>query len=360
MKNTKNILKLAKDKLSSWKAKTFLIIILLIIGVFIWQGAHENNNDLKTAKVERQKLVETISASGEVKAESSTELRFMTPSKVVWVGIQEGDDVYAGQALVSVDKRQLSKNLKKKMSDYLTSRWDYEQTNDDYEVAGRPLYDVTLTNEEKRIIEKSQFSLDKSVLDVEIADLAVREATLISPIAGTVTAIKGLSKGENLTALGLTSSYVRIVDFSSLQFEVNIDEIDYSKIHKGQKVKIILDAFSDEIFKGTVTFVGKEGEKTATGGVVIPVKVAFDLQDERLVTGLSGDTEFIIEEKNNVLVVPREFVKTINGDVTVNVIENGEVVSKKVEIGLSTLTQTEIVQGLQEGDEVAYVKDEKE
>ncbi len=336
------------------------LILVMAIGSWFWYTSQKPKSEVRTAKVIRQNLTETISASGEVTADKQVELRFSAPAKIVWMGVKEGDTVRAGQALASLDKRQVENNIKKKLLAYMNERWDFEQVHDDYNIDGRQLTDVTLSDKEKRILEKAQFDLNSAVLDVEIANLAIEESTVISPISGTVTTLSDLNAGEQLTAAQLSTSFIRVVDFKTLVFEAMIDEVDFRKITVGQKVNISLDAFSDEKFSGSVIYVGREGKKTITGGVVIPVKIALTSGMDKLVTGLTGDAEFVIAQKENVLVVPREFVKNDGATSYVMVRQSDDkIIRIPVTTGLTTIATEEINGDIQEGQEVVLQNYEK-
>lgn len=338
------------------KAK-WLLLTAMIVGLGIFYVASKNNQkDLRTATVKRQDITESVNASGELQAKQYAELRFNTPSKVVWLGVDKGNQVKKWQAVASLDKRTLEKNLRKKLLDYQTTRWDFEQTQDNYDINGRRLEEVILTDAEKRILEKSQFGLDKSVLDVEVADLAAKDAVLISPIEGTVISTGGLVAGENLTATNLATKFIKVADLSTLQFVAQVDEVDYGKIHLGQKVNVILDAFPNETFEGKVTYINKEGIKTLSGGVTIPIEITLISHDDRLVLGLSGEADFVIEQKEAVLAVPREFVQTKDNKTYVYIMENHSPIMREVTTGLATISQTEITSGLKENQEIVLVK----
>src|SRR4030042_4119544 len=109
-----------------------------------------------------------VTRSGKVKAQSTANLTFQTYGLVTWVGVKEGDYVKKWQGIASLDRRDLEKRLSKAMNLYLTNRWDFEQLQDDYkEKKDRYL----LTDSDRRILDKAQFSLNNAVSDVDIADL---------------------------------------------------------------------------------------------------------------------------------------------------------------------------------------------
>lgn len=318
--------------------------------VFFYFTAKNGKKEWRTATVTRQDIVESVNASGELEAQSYAELRFNIPGKVVWLGVKKGDQVNRWQAVASLDKKTLEKNLQKYLLDFSKERADFDE---DIKVTYR---DKVLTDTISRILAKNQSDLDKAVLDVEIADIAAKNSVLISPIAGTVISTGELVAGENLTAANLATKYIKVADLATLRFKAQVDEVDYGKIRLGQTVNIVLDAFPDKIFAGSVSFINREGVKTLSGGVTIPIEISFDKPDERLVIGLSGEADFIIEQKQNVLAVPREFIKSQNGKTYVYVLENNTPVLKEVTTGLSTISQTEISAGLEENQAVALVK----
>jgi len=341
------------------KQKKKLIIglaVLLLVGFLIAGkplGLLGEKEELKTTKVEQKTLKETVSASGKIETENSSQLHFTFPAKVVWLGVKKGDVVRKGQALASLDKRDLELKLKKSLRDYSKERWDFEE---DKEVTYK---DKVMTDTIKRILEKNQFDLDKAVADVELADIVVKNAILISPINGTVTKIEGILAGDSLIATTLAASYIKVVDLSSLKFVAQVDEVDYGKVKMGQKVEITLDSFPGAVFEGTVSFIGKEGVKTAGGGVTIPIDIQFNSDGNNLAVGLSGDVEFVVEEKESVLVVPKEYVKTKNSDSIVYILKDGKPEERKVKTGLSTISQVEIIEGLAENEEIVLVKNNK-
>mgnify|MGYP001074709951 CR=1 FL=1 len=347
------------------KRKKFLIgfVLLLVLGFFLVGKPSEalfgKKEPLKTVTVKQESIKQTVSASGEIRAENSAQLQFVSPGKVAWMGVKKGDKVKKRQAVASLDKRKLEKSLKQTMLTYMKQRWGFEQTQDDYDIEGRPLEKVILTDAEKRILELAQFDLDISVLSVEIAKITAGEAVLISPINGTVVDDGGITAGENLTLAGLSTTTIKIIDFSSLKFVAQVDEVDYGKIREGQKVEISLDAFPDEVFEGKVIYIGKEGVKTVGGGVTISIDIQLTSVDEKLALGLTGEAGFILEEKESSLVVPKEYVKTKNGESVVYILKDNQPEARVVKIGLTTLSQMEILEGLKKGEEIVLVKNNK-
>ena len=96
---------------------------------------------------------------------------------------------------------------------------------------------------------------------------------------------------------------------------------------------------------------------TVSQGVVsYNVKIAFDVQDERIKPGMSVSATIILDSKNDVLMVSNSAVKNQNGSSYVEVLVNGVPEKKNVTVGKSNDLTTEIVEGLTEGEEVVTQK----
>ena len=68
---------------------------------------------------------------------------------------------------------------------------------------------------------------------------------------------------------------------------------------------------------------------------------------------------FAVSLKENILLIPKEFSKTLNGDNVVYILEDDKPAAKKIKIGLETISQVEILEGLDEGQEIILVNNGK-
>jgi RND family efflux transporter MFP subunit len=320
------------------------LIILLAITVPLRVKASVAKKQPQTVEVKKEDLRLSISATGTVQSENQVDLKFQTSGLLNWVGVKEGDKVQKWQAIASLDKRELEKNLIKTLKDYSKERADFdEETKVTYK-------DQIITDTIKRILEKNQFDLDKAVIDVELKDIVLKLASLVTPIAGIVTHVDVPVAGVNITPAGATFT---IADPEKMKFTANIDEVDISRIKVGQKVLITLDAYSEEQFEGTVSKTSFASTTTKGGGTAFQIETKMpENKDLRFKVGMNGDIEIIVEEKNDVLTIPNQALYQKDGRDFVKILENGK--SKEVEVkkGLETDTKTEIQEGLNEGQKV--------
>lgn len=234
-------------------------------------------------------------------------------------------------------------------------------------------------------VEDAQLSLDNQsdVLD---------NYTISSPIDGTVID-KEYKQGDSYES---GETLCIIYDLSYLKFTMNIDELDIGSVEEGQKVTITADAVEGKSFEGTITKVSING--TTTNGVTsYPVTVRIDDTDD-LLPGMNIDATIVVSESDDVLAVPVEAVTRGNkilvktdsasaqagGEETTGMeTGGGETVRGEtgggqekaaastsgadadipegyayveVTLGNSDEDYIEVTSGLNEGDEIAYIK----
>ena len=338
-----------KNKVISfiWQRKIFLasLIFLFLLGFFGFRFfAAKKQPKIQTTTVKRKDIGLVISASGEIKSEEEATLRFQTSGQLAWVGVKKGDKVKKWQAVASINIKELEKTLHQELLDYMNERWDYEQTNlDTYK-------DAALSETIRRAKEKAQFDLDRTVLDVEIADIALKYSTLVSPIDGIVTEITCPYPGINVY---FVSDKIVITSPEKLYFSASIDEIDIAKIKTGQQASLLLDAYPDEQISTSVHEVDFTATTTSGGGTAFNIKFLLppNTENEKFKLGMNGDVEVFVEERKDVLSVPVTVVSEGEENGTyVWVLKDNTPVVKPVTTGISDDINIEIVNGLGEGE----------
>jgi hypothetical protein len=89
-----------------------------------------------------------------------------------------------------------------------------------------------------------------------------------------------------------------------------VNEIDVSKIKKGQKVDITIDAFPLKRFNGIVTYIANIGEKlTNSNDKVFEVQVKVDGSDPQLRPSMTTGNKIMIKSLNDAVYIPIECVQ---------------------------------------------------
>lgn len=332
-----------------WQRKKWVIfaLILLLAGYFLGVKFifSPKTPKYQTTTVTKRDLSSIVSASGKTRSREEATVKFQTSGYLSWVGVNLWDRVEKWQTLACLDKDQLQKTLQQELLDYMNERWDQEEiTLDTYK-------DMAVTETIRRAKEKSQFDLDRVVLDVEIANIALRYACISAPISGIVTETTIPHPGVNISLL---SDQIVIANPETIYFSANVDEADIGQVQKDMPARLILDAYPDEELMLAVKEVEFTSTVTSGGGTAFAVN--FDLPaniEEKYKLGMNGDVEILTEKKDNILVVPFEAVQE-NDDLGeyVWLIKDEQPQKQQVKTGISDDIYTQILEGLEENDQV--------
>jgi len=205
----------------------------------------------------------------------------------------------------------------------------------------------------KASVEQAQESVALARESLDQAQKQLDEATIIAPIDGVVASLSA-EEGDIIPSPTMSPQpVIYLIDPTGLELVVEIDEIDVPEVKLGQEVIIELDALPDTEFKGVVTIIYPLA--TEVGGVVLyDVKIELDVpEDSGIKVGMSASADIILANQSNVLLVPdRAIIEDSEGRTIVNVMVNEQMEERLVEIGISDGFDTEIINGLREGEMV--------
>jgi len=197
-------------------------------------------------------------------------------------------------------------------------------------------------------IAAAEAAVKQNEASLQQAQLALAKASVLAPFDGTVGDIYA-----QLDQWASTSTQALVlVDLSQVNLMVTLAETDVPKVQMGQEAQILLDALQGSVFTGTVTEIDLVG--TVTSGVV-NYSATITVQDpsESMRPGMNATANIILQQRQNVLLVPNRAVRTVNTRLrTATVLYEGQLIDVPVTIGLTGDTQSEVLSGLQEGDVV--------
>jgi len=188
---------------------------------------------------------------------------------------------------------------------------------------------------------------------VQALQNTVDSAKIIAPFNGTVT--------DSLVNQGKTVSSgaeaFQVDNLNSLEISVSVSEVDVNKLAVGQEAEITFSAISGKTYKGVVEQVGSAGS-TSSGVVEFYATIKVLDADQKVKPGFSANISIIVNQVQNVLLVPNQAVMTdsTSGKSYVIVSANGKMTKVIVEVGLKSDTYTEVTSSnLKEGDTVLVV-----
>lgn len=177
----------------------------------------------------------------------------------------------------------------------------------------------------------------------------LEDYTIVAPISGTITSqsVKVgdiIATGTVVTTVSNTSEY---------EFKIPVDELDISRVSMDKKVLVTIDAISETENTPIVGRISKIPLEGVTVGGVTDYYVTIAIPEtESLRISMNASAEIILDEKNDVLMLPVEALEKENGKTYVQVVKNGTANRTEISTGISNSAYIEVVDGLSEGDEV--------
>ena len=181
-----------------------------------------------------------------------------------------------------------------------------------------------------------------------VAAQAVEQATIASPIAGTV-AVVNLAVGDDVAA-GSTTANIVVVGAGGYEVTTTVSVTDLPDVEVGQAVVITPDG-SDTTIEGQVVSIGVAGS-TSSGTTTYPVVIGIVGDGTGLRNGSVASVAIVTNATSATLAVPTSAITTDGSRHTVRVLEGGTVTTKTVEAGAIGDTWTEITSGVTAGESV--------
>ncbi len=186
--------------------------------------------------------------------------------------------------------------------------------------------------------------LNQAKANLELAQINLRESTIVSPIEGVVTA-KHIDEGNLITP---GQRIISLADIRTVKLLVAVPERYGSRIRQGMPVRITVDAFPDRTFEAEVYSIHPAlDEQTHT------IRLEIRLQNEELLLrpGMFARVALVLDRKEDVVVVPRDVI--LGGKIDepyVYVVEERIARKRLVQIGLRDGARCEITAGLRPGE----------
>jgi HlyD family secretion protein len=199
-----------------------------------------------------------------------------------------------------------------------------------------------------RLTSGNTAEIEAAEARVEAAQATLNMARVISPFAGTVTEAHTLDSDQ----VGAGDTAFRLDNLSSLLVDVKVSEVDINNVSIGQPVTLTFDAILGKEYHGEVVEVTQAGA-VEEGVVNFTVTVELTDADSAVKPGMTAGVNIVVEELQDVLLVPNRAVRLVEGERVVYILEDGQAVKKEIRLGSSSDTQSIVASGdVAEGDAI--------
>jgi len=353
--------------MKTWKKVAIGVAAAGVLGgVVLWSVNYSKKDvvTVQTGPVTRQDLTSVVTASGEIKPTTYTNVYAEGFGKITGIVVKEGDHVKRGDVLLRLENIQqtadvdaqtaslssseatlksMGSALQLTQAEVAQANADFEKSKSDWERA-QGLYKDGLISKQEYDAQAATFGSNSAKVEQKTALLqqrraeleygrwlivqggamlrrtkdVLRKTTYTAPISGVVSYMP-VRVGENIVP-GIQNAsgsfLMTISDMSVVTAEVKVDETDIVNVRNGQTGEVTIDAMPGKTFKGHVTEVGTQAvlrtsglattQTTASTQEAKDFKVVVTLENppDNLRPGLSTTAKIKTAEKKNVLSIP--------------------------------------------------------
>ena len=284
---------------------------------------------VKVALVTVRPVEQSREYTATVEAEVTNNIAPMTPVRIQNIYVEVGDRVSKGQKLVQMDAANLTQ-MKLQLDNQKT---EFNRIDELYKVGG---------------VSKSEWEAAKMMLEVRETSYnnMLENTALLSPINGVVTA----RNYDNGDMFGGARPVLTVEQITPVKLLVNVSELYFTKVKKGQPVKVKIDVYGDEEFEGKINLVYPTiNSATRT----FPVEVRLDNRDTRVRPGMFARAIMNFGTLDNVVVPDLSVEKQAgSGERYIFVYENGKVFRRVVELGRRMGDEYELISGAENNSQV--------
>jgi len=398
----------------SWTKRIIAaVFVLAIIGIVAASLVPRKDPPVtvQTTTVRKGAITRKVAAAGKLQAATQVKLSSNLSGDLLDLPVREGDAIKKGQYIGRIDSRRYEAQLHQReaMEQSARSELSLEEVNlaklqaDLKRVERLVKADSASTAE----LERAAAERDGALARVQAAKDRVKSAsaslaearyllsftTLTAPIDGILTS-RLKQVGERVRGSDFNEDPIVIIaTLSSMEMKVEVGEHEVVYLHEGDPAEIEVDAFPDQKFAAQVVEIAKNANVrnagTETEVTTFPVRLSLLVNVPGGLPGMSGQASVSTETRRNALVVPLQAV-TVRTEKqlaspaaqgkdlpdggsppqapppgpgvrkgpkesqqkVVFVVEDGKARVRRVETGLASENEIEILSGLQEGDRV--------
>ena len=286
-----------------------ITVMIISLEFFVASSCHKKNNSysFETAIVKKGSIINTITATGTIQADTTVLIGTQVSGVIKKIFVDFNSVVKKGQLLAELDKiplqtqvRQAQASLDDSKSEVEFQSATYKRYQDllDKKLVAQADYDQVKYNYSKAVdnLKTSQAGYDKAIVNLNYA-------SIFSPIDGVVLN-RAVDQGQTVAASFNTPTLFTIAnDLTQMQVQANVDEADIGQVRMGQPVNFTVDAYPGETFIGDVRQMRLQPIVTSNV-VTYTVIVNAPNPEKKLMPGMTANITVLVQRVDSVVVVP--------------------------------------------------------
>jgi HlyD family secretion protein len=309
-------------KVRSWTVGGALLAVVLGMGGYVyWNGAQNPPPRYKTAKIERGAVTQVVTATGTINPVITVQVGSQVSGIIQNLYADFNSVVKAGQVVAQIDPApfrtvvtQMEANLQNALGNVARARSDLALQKLNFDRA-KALFGQQLNAQQD--VDNARTAFETSQANIQVAEAQVKQAraqletakvnleytTIHSPVNGIVIS-RNVDVGQTVAASFQTPVLFTVAkDLTKMQVDTNVSESDIGGITEGKPATFVVDAYPNQVFRGSVIQV-RNAPITVQNVVTYNVVIGVENADLRLRPGMTANAAIVVNRRESVLKVP--------------------------------------------------------
>ncbi len=288
---------------------------------------------VKAAAARIAPAVDEVSAVGTLRADEAVTIRPEIAGRVVEFRFSEGQAVARGSVLVKLDQAELAAVLASSTAQAQLDKQRLERSED--------LYKKSFISQQA--LEESRANSARSLAKQHEDAARLAKTEMRAAFAG-VAGLRQVSEGQYVAA---GTDIVRLEKIDQLKLDFRVPESFIGKLKRGQPLKLLVDAYPDQSFAGSVYAI-EPGVDDQTRAILLRARVANP--ELKLRPGMFGRVQVRLGVREKAVWIPEAAIVPRGQNITVYRVTEGKVEVVRVQTGVRKVGEVEVLKGLAEGD----------
>lgn len=292
-------------------------------------------------KVEVASLTDDVQAVGSLRSRQGVMLRPEISGRIIQLNFRDGERVRKGQLLVQLDDQLPQAQVRQSQAELSIAQANHRRNQ---ELLAQSFIS-------QRTVDESAANLDVAQAKLALAQATAARLKIVAPFDG-IAGIRNVNVGDYLKD---GTDIVNLEDIDTVYVDYRLPERFQTKVQKGQKARVELDALPGQKFEAQIQAIDPLID---ANGRSIGVRATIDNRKLQLRPGMFARVTTVFGVREQAKVIPEEAIVPQGGrQFVIKLVPTADKTGQmsqrvEVKVGIRRPGRVEITQGLEEGDSV--------
>lgn len=261
----------------------------------------------QTSPVTRGELTQAVTATGQLNPVLNVQVGCQISGMIAKLFVDYNSVVKGGQVVAKLDPATYEATVHQAEGDLANARATLElaqvQAARQKGLRAKDLIPQADMDTALATLHQAEASVKQKEASLERTKVDLARCTIYSPVDGIVIS-RNVDVGQTVAAsLNAPVLFVIANDLAKMQIDANVAEADVGNVEVGQDVNFTVDAFPYRTFHGKVTQI-RNSPITVQNVVSYDTVIEVNNSDLKLRPGMTANVSIIVAQRDNVLKVP--------------------------------------------------------